>query len=117
MTIPLQVLVRMSGPAVHPYAKATVCLWFDQGIKKRDSPILLITFNCELYIWIYTVDMIQEKLLVGLLLNDPNVIHKPIPIPGGCEADLRASPSKCSMYRLASMGHTSDPIAAPFTCS
>ena len=61
--------------------------------------------------------MIQEKLLVGLLLNDPSVIHKPIPIPGGCKADLSASPSKCSMYRLATMGLTSDPIAVPSTCS
>ena len=42
-----------------------------------------MTFNRELYAWIYTVDMIQEKLFVGLLLNDPSVIHKPVPIPGG----------------------------------
>ena len=36
---------------------------------------------------------------------------------GGWEADLRASPSKCSMYRLATIGLTGDPIAAPSTCS
>ena len=109
MTIPLQVLVSMGRFAVHPYTEGIVCLWFDQGIKKRDSPILLITFDCELYTWIYAVDVIQEKLLMDLLLHDPSVIHKPIPIPGGYEVDLSTSPSKCSLYRLATMGLTSDP--------
>ena len=74
VTITLQVLISMSRLTVHPYAKGFVCLWFDQGIMKRDSPILLIAFDCKLYTWIYTVDMIQEKLLVGLLLNDPSDI-------------------------------------------
>ena len=73
----------MGGLAVHPYTKGIVCLWFDQGIKKWDSPILLITFDSELYAWISTVDMIQDKLFMGLLLNHPSVIHKPVPIPGG----------------------------------
>ena len=73
----------MSGLVVHPYGKEIVCLWFDPGIKKRDSPILLITFNSELYAWIYTVDMIQEKLFMDLLLDDPSVIHKPVPVLGG----------------------------------
>ena len=35
----------------------------------------------------------------------------------GWEADLRASPSKCSIYRLATIGLTGDPIAIPSTCS
>ena len=78
MTIPLQVLVSMGWFAIHLYAKGVVCLRFDQGIKKRDSPILLITFDSELYSWIYTVYMTQKKLLVGLLLDDPSVIHKPV---------------------------------------
>ena len=117
MTVLLQVLVSMGRFTVHPHTKGIVCLWFDQGIKKRDSPIVLITFDCELYTWIYAVDVIQEKLLVGLLLNDPSVIHKPIPIPGGYEADLSASPSKCSMYGLATMGLTSYPMTVPSTCS
>ena len=102
----------MSGLVVHPYAKGIICLWFDQGIKKRDSPILLITFDSEIYTWIYTVGMIVEKLFIDLLLDDPSVIHKPIPIP-----DLSASPSKCYMHRLATIGLTSDLIAAPSTCS
>ena len=108
MTIPLQVPVSMGRFVVHPYTEGIVCLWFDQGFKKRDNPILLITFNGELYSWIYAVDVIQENLLMGLLLNDPCVIHKPVQLPG--EADLSVSPSKCSMYRLATMGLTGDTI-------
>ena len=83
MTIPLQVLVSMGWFVIHLYAKGVVWLWFDKGIKKRDSPILLITFNKELYTWIYTVYMIQKMLLMSPLLDDPSVIHKPIPKPGG----------------------------------
>ena len=83
MTIPLQVLISMSWFAIHLYAKGIVCLSFDQGIKKRDSPILLITFNSELHTLIYTVYMILKKLLMSLLLDDPSVIQKPVPKPGG----------------------------------
>ena len=35
----------------------------------------------------------------------------------GFEADQRASLSKCSMYRLGTMGLTRDPIPTPSTCS
>ena len=62
MTIPLQVLVNMGWFVIHLYAKGIVCLGFDQGIKKRDSPILLIALDSELYAWIYTVYMIQKKV-------------------------------------------------------
>ena len=83
MAIPLQVPVSMGWFAVHLYAKGVVCLRFNQGIKKRDSPIVLITFDSELYNWMYTVYMIQKKLLVSLLLDVPIVIHKPVPKPWG----------------------------------
>ena len=36
---------------------------------------------------------------------------------GGLEVEWRASLSKCSMYRLATMGLTGDPITTPSTCS
>ena len=75
------------------------------------------SFDSELYCCIYSVNMTQKKLLMGLLLDDPSVIHKPKPKPGGLEADLRASLSKCSIYRLATIGLTSDPIATPSICS
>ena len=96
MTIPLQVLVSLGRFVVHFYAKGVVCLRFDQGIKKRDSPILLITFDSELYCWIYTVNMIQKKLLMDLLLDYPSVIHKPVLIPGG----IRDRPKGFSLKML-----------------
>ena len=117
VTIPLQVLVSMCQFAIHLYAKGIVCLWFDQSIKKKDSPILLITFDHDLYTWIYTTNMIQKKLLMSLLLDDPIVIHKPIPKPRGWEADLTSSPSKGSICRLATIRLTGDPMATPSTCS
>ena len=61
----------MSGPVVHPYAKGIVCIWFDKGIKKRDSPSLLIIFNSEL------------NACMGLLLDDPGVTHKAVQVPRG----------------------------------
>ena len=72
----------MGGFAVHLYAKGIVCLHFNQGFQEWDSPIFLITFDCELDTCIYIIDMIQEKLLMGLFLNDKYVIHKSVPKPG-----------------------------------
>ena len=81
------------------------------------APILLITFDSELYSWTNTVNMIQNKFFMDLLLNDPCVIHKPIPKPRGWEADMSTSLSKCSMYKLATIGLTGGHIAAPSICS
>ena len=96
MTIPLQVLVSMSWFVIHRYAKGIVCLEFDQGIKKMDSPILLTAFDSELYTWIYTVYMVQKKLLMSLFLDDPSIIHKPIPRPRG----MRGRPNGFSLKML-----------------
>ena len=88
-----------------------------KGIKEGDSPIALSTFHCKLDYLINAVNVIQECLFMGLWLDDPCVIHKPVPYLGGLIADARAFLSKYSMYRLATMGLTSEPIAAPSTCS
>ena len=63
VTVPLQVMVSMGRFVIHLSAKGIVCLWLDQGIKKRDSPILLIPFDCELYTWVNTVYVIQKSSL------------------------------------------------------
>ena len=63
------------------------------------------------------VYVFQEFLFTGLFLNDPCVIHKPIPCLGGFAADMSAFSSKYSMYKLATKGLTGDPIATPSTCS
>ena len=48
-----------------------------------DSAISLSTFYCKLDYWIYAIDVIQKCLFVSLLLDDPCVIHKPVPYLGG----------------------------------
>ena len=52
----------------------------------------------------YIVNMIQEQLFMGLLLDDKNVIHKPKPIPqrGGCR--LKASLSNATCTGLPLLG-------------
>ena len=78
MTIPFKYWSVWMDFVINFYAKVVVCLWFDQGIKKRDSPIFLIIYDSELYSRINTVNMIQKKFFMGLLFDDPYVIHKPI---------------------------------------
>ena len=99
--------------AVHCNGGRFVCLWFYLGIKEGDGPISMSTFYCKLDCWIYAIDMIQKCLFVGLLLDDPCVIHKPKPYLEGLTADLKAFLSECSMYRLATIGLTGEPIATP----
>ena len=60
-----------------------VCYGCDKGVKEGNSPIALSSFHSELDCWIDTVYMIQEYLSVSLFLDDPCVIHKPVPNPGG----------------------------------
>ena len=48
-------------------------------------------------------------------MDDKGVIHIPAPEPGGWSAVLRAFCSKYSIYRLATMGLTGEPMAAPMT--
>ena len=51
----------------------------------KELPHFLSTFHCKLNCWIYTIDMIQKFLFTGLLLNDPCVIHEPVPYLGGLQ--------------------------------
>ena len=54
---------------------------------------------------------------MDFLLDDKCVIHIPAQEPGGCGAVLRAFCSKYSIYKLATIGLTGEPIATPLTCS
>ena len=76
--------------------------------------------------WVpFTVNLIAGSILLMWSRNAclwaccwmTHVINKPTPNLGGLEADLRTFLSKCSMYRLATIGLTGDPIATPSTCS
>ena len=50
--------------------------------RKGMTPISLSAFNRKLDCWIYDIDMIQKCLFISLL-DDPGVIYKPKPYPGG----------------------------------
>ena len=85
--------------------------------RKGIDPFSWLLSAVNLIAWFYIINMTQEQFFLGLLLKDKGVIHKPKPIPKGVEADCMASLSKCSIYRLATIWLTGDPIAAPSTCS
>ena len=107
----------MCGFPVYSYGQRTINLWFDNSIQEGDGPILLIVLYCKPYGRVNTVDIFKEALFVGFLVDDKSVIHIPVPEPVGWGADLKAFCSKYSMYRLATMGLTREPMAAPSTCS
>ena len=61
--------------------------------------------------------MLKEVLFVDFLVDDKTFIHIPVPELGGWGAVIRAFCSKYSMYKLATMGPTGEPMAIPSTCS
>ena len=65
--------------------------------KKGMDPILLVVLNCKFNGRVNTVDVLEEALFVGFLVDDKGVIHIPAPEPGGWGAVLRAFCSKYSM--------------------
>ena len=108
----------MCGFPVCSYGQRTINLWFDNSIQEGDGPILLVVLYCKPYGRVNTVDMLKEALFIGFLVDDKGVIHIPAPEPGGWwGAVLRVFCSKYSMYKLATMGLTGEPMAAPSTCS
>ena len=56
-------------------------LWYTEMDKELSASS--VTKVTSVTFWIYAIDMIQECLFMGLLLNDPSVIHKPVPYLGG----------------------------------
>ena len=97
--------------------RETISLRFYNSVQEGDGPILLVVIYCKPYGRVNTVYVLKEALFVGFLVDDKGVIHIPAPEPGGWGAVLRAFCSKYSMYKLATMGLTGEPMAAPSTCS
>ena len=97
VTVPLQVLVSMSGFSVHSDGQCAISLWFNNGVQEGDGPILLVVLHCKLNGRVNTVYVLKEALFVDLLVDDKGVIHKPAPEPRGLGAVLRAFCSKHSM--------------------
>ena len=97
--------------------RETINLWFNNSIQEGDGPILLIVLYCKPYGRGNTVYVLKEALFIGFLVGDKGVIHIPAPESGGWGAVPRAFCSKYSMYKLATMGLTGEPMAAPSTSS
>ena len=97
VTVPLQVLVSMSGFPVHSDGQCAISLWFKNSVQEGDGPILLVVLHCNLYGRVITVYALKEAFSVDLLVDDKGVIHKPAPEPGGVGAVLRDFCSKDSM--------------------
>ena len=102
----------MCGFPVYRYGQRTISLWFDNSVQEGDGAILLVVFYCKPYGRVNTVYVLKETLFIGFL-----VIYIPVPEPRGWGAVLRDFCSKYSMYKLATMGLTGEPMAAPSTCS
>ena len=83
VTVPLQVLVSVSGFTVHSDGQCAISLWFNNGVQEGDEPILLVVLHCKLYGRVNTVYVLEEALFVDLLVDDKSVIHKPAPELGG----------------------------------
>ena len=83
MTVPLQVLVSMSGFPVHSDRQCTISLWFNNGVQERDGPILLVVLHCKLYGKVNTICVLKEALFIDLLVDDKSVICIPAPEPRG----------------------------------
>ena len=98
VTVPLQVLVSMSGFPVHSDGQCTISLWFNIGVQEGNGPILLVVLHCKLYGRVNTDYVLEEALFIGLLVDDKSVIHIPVPEPQGWLGQvLRVFCSKYSM--------------------
>ena len=107
----------MCGFPVYSYGQRTNSLWFNNSVQEGDGPILLVVLYCKPYGRVNTVYVLEEALFISFLVDAKGVIYIPAPEPRGVGAVLRTFCSKCSMYKLATMGLTGEPMAAPSTYS
>ena len=106
----------MRGFPVYSYGQRTINFWFNNSFQEGDGPILLVVLYCEPYGRVNTVYVLEEALFISFLVDDKGLIYI-LPQNLGVGAVLRAFCSKYSMYKLATMGLTGEPMAAPSTCS
>ena len=86
-------------------------------VQEGDGSILLVVLYCEPYGRVNTVYVLEEALFISFLVDDKGVIDIPAPELGGMGEVLRAFCSTYSMYKLATMGLTGEPMTTPSTCS
>ena len=79
VTVPLLILVSMCEFPVHSYGQCAISLWFDNSVQEGDGPFLLVVLYCEPYSRVNTVNVLNDALFVGFLVEDKGVIHIPVP--------------------------------------
>ena len=111
-----QVLVCVCGFAVNTYTQGSVFFDANFAVEKRQG-IVLDVFPGELDVIVHRVDVFCEWLhLVGFDLH-PSVIHIAKPKAGLTPwNESSALRSTSSMYRLATIGDTGEPMAQPCFC-
>ena len=68
---------------VYSDGQRTISLWFHNSVQKGDGTILFVVLYCKPNGRINTVDVLEEALFVGFLVDDKSVIHIPAPELGG----------------------------------
>ena len=79
---------------VYSDGQRTISLWFYNSVQEGDGTILLVVLYCKPNGRVNTVDVLEEALFVGFLVDDKGVIHIPAPELRGVGAVLRAFCSK-----------------------
>ena len=73
----------MCGFPVHSYGQRTISLWFDISVQEGDGPIPLVVLYYKPYSRVNTVNVLNEALFVGFLVDDKGVIQIAVPELGG----------------------------------
>ena len=87
----------MSRFPIHSNGYITIYIWFYNGVQEGDGPILLVVLHCKFNGRVNTVNVLEEALFIGFLVDNKGVIHIPAPEPRGWGAVLRAFCYKYSM--------------------
>ena len=87
----------MSRFPVHSNGKTTIYPWLYNGVQEGDGTILLVVLHCRFNGRVNTVNVLEEALFIGFLVDNKGVIHIPAPEPRGVGTVLRAFCSRYSM--------------------
>ena len=117
MTVPLEMKVSVGGFSIHCSAETAIWLGYNQSVQKGNGSICPGVFHSELNTLVNGIDAFCKAVLVCRLDDHKCVIHKSSPQARGCGAVLRATISKSSIYKFATIGLIGEPIVAPSTCS
>ena len=79
VTVPVQAQVCMCGLPIHWRYQGNIRLWHHNYVQERNGPICSDILCCEMDVWVYTVNMLQETFLLCSIYDHTSVIHIPLP--------------------------------------